>query len=130
MAAAKPLLTWSWPAGEDLHERQFRAVKVVEGRLVLAGPDEHAWGILLNQPHAGSAGLVMIHGVTKAVVNGGGGNAVAPGDPLKVGPEGALVKATENGDKVVGRCLEAVASDGVVASVLLTPFEILVVSGL
>ncbi|MBT9150907.1 MAG: hypothetical protein DDT40_01087 [candidate division WS2 bacterium] len=127
MAVEKTLLTWSWPASVDLSDRQYRAVTLTAGRLAVAGAGAHAWGILQDQPRAiGEAGLVMIHGVSKAVVDGLAVN-VAVGDPLRVGTDGRLIRATLNRDRVIGHSLEAVTADRVVASVLLTPFAILTV---
>ncbi len=122
MAHQQTVLTWSWPASTDLSARQFRAVTLSSGELAVASSGAHAIGILQDEPDSqGMAGLVMVLGISKAVVDGGS-DSVSALSPLKVGTDGKLVLAGTGDDNQVAVSLEDVEVDGVVASVLLTPF--------
>lgn len=121
MATQKTVLTKSWPAGENLSERQFRAVYLDGGTLKAAGTaNRRAIGILQDNPALGEAGKVMMLGISKAEINGNSEN-VGVGDLLTMAANGVLIKSEAAGDSVVAVALEAVTADGVIAEVLVTP---------
>lgn len=86
-----PILNVTLVAGEDLSDSQYYAVKLnSSGQVVLASTGEKITGIIQDDPESGIAGLVMTHGISKAVL----GDTVTAGEYLAVDSAGRLVPAT------------------------------------
>lgn len=107
----------------DLSSSQYLAVKpqaasAVSGTegasLVLAGAGDPAIGILQNNPLAGEAGSVMIHGVSKAQLGG----TVSVGSLLAVDGSGKLVVAA-SGNYIIGEALMAGVSGDIISVLLI-----------
>lgn len=109
---------WTFIADGDLSAAQFTAVKLSgDLKVAAATADTHvAIGILQDKPTDGKAGLVRLHGISKAVAGG----TVAAGDMLVATTGGKLVASTTGGKRVVGRALTG-GSDGDIITVLVQP---------
>lgn len=123
MAFEEKVNVVSMVAGADLSAKQFYFVtNAADGQVDPTGDGLLADGVLYNDPDAaGKVAEVAIGGVVK-VVSGG---SVTRGALIASTAAGkATVAAT--GDVVLGRALEAGATDGDVIAVLFNPSYILV----
>lgn len=93
MAYELPIMQLSLPAGANLSEKQFYAVKLnASGAIVLAGAGESGVGVLQDAPAAGEVGTVGVLGIFKAKAGGSitAGNNVTPdGSGLFVNASGS-----------------------------------------
>lgn len=109
MAYQIPILDISFPAGEDLTEKQFKFVELnSDSEITEATAGDLALGVLQNDPDEDEAGGVRVAGVSKVVA----GETIAPNNLVEVGTDGkAEVQATGDG---VGICLEGGDADEVI----------------
>lgn len=112
------------PANSDLSAKQFYAVNVIPATGSNQGTagagvgspsasGDAILGVLQNNPLLGEAAEVMVHGVSKAVIQG----SVTVGQLLMSVPGGKLAVAT-SGKYAVAQALEA-GSDSTIVTVLL-----------
>jgi hypothetical protein len=133
MATYREALVVSFVAGEDLRNYPFAPVRLdATGRVVLAGANERAIGILQNKPNTGETASVMLYGISKAVAAG----AISIGSPVVAAADGQVAAAgafhnhgaaSDNPptgqQRVLGFALTAATAAGQVIEVLLAPFE-------
>ena len=101
-------------AGADLSAKQFYAVQLSTGALILptvAG--QRCVGLLQNAPTSGQAAELKTTGVAKGWLGG----TVTVDDRLTTTSAGKLVTSTAAGDHIIGIALES-GTDGKVVSVL------------
>ena len=69
---SKPILSWTFIAGEDLSNAQFRFVTLESDGMVdqADAAADRPIGILQNKPKNGQAATVMVLGVSKLRMNG------------------------------------------------------------
>lgn len=116
MAIQESITTITEVAGADLRTHQFKFVTYdSSGRVVLAGDDATAIGVLQNDPNVGEAATVAISGIAKVVCGG----AVTRGGTVSVGANG-VAKNTGAGSAIVGFARETGAS-GRIISILFQP---------
>jgi murein DD-endopeptidase MepM/ murein hydrolase activator NlpD len=133
MATYRETLVVSFVAGADLRNYPFAPVRLdATGRVVLAGANERAIGILQNKPNNGETASVMLYGISKAVAAG----AISIGSPVVAAADGQVAAAgafhnhgaaSDNPptgqQRVLGFALTAATAAGQVIEVLLAPFE-------
>jgi len=133
MATYREALVISFAAGADLRNYPFAPVRLdTNGRVVLAGANERAIGILQNKPNIGEAASVMLYGISKAIASG----AIAVGSPVVAAANGRVAAAgtfhnhgaaSDNPptgqQRVIGFALTGATAAGQVIEVLLAPFE-------
>jgi hypothetical protein len=134
MATYREALEISFVAGADLRNYPFAPVRLdaTTGRVVLAGANERAIGILQNKPNAGETASVMLYGISKAVAAG----AITIGSPVVAAGNGRVAAAgtfhnhgaaSSNPptaqQRILGFALTAATAAGQVIEVLLAPFE-------
>jgi hypothetical protein len=133
MATYREALVVSFVAGADLQNYPFAPVRLdTTGRVVLAGANERAIGILQNKPNAGEAASVMLYGISKAVAAG----AITIGSPVVAAANGRVSAAgafhnhgTASSNpptaqqRILGFALTGATAAGQVIEVLLAPFE-------
>jgi hypothetical protein len=133
MATYREALVVSFVAGADLRNYPFAPVRLdATGRVVLAGANERAIGILQNKPNNGEAASVMLYGISKAVAAG----AISIGSPVVAAADGQVAAAgafhnhgaaSDNPptgqQRVLGFALTGATAAGQVIEVLLAPFE-------
>jgi hypothetical protein len=133
MATYREALVVSFVAGADLRNYPFAPVRLdATGRVVLAGANERAIGILQNKPNTGETASVMLYGISKAVAAG----AISIGSPVVAAADGQVAAAgafhnhgaaSDNPptgqQRVLGFALTAATAAGQVIEVLLAPFE-------
>ena len=133
MATYKEALVVSFIAGADLRNYPFAPVRLdTNGRVVLAGANERAIGILQNKPNTGEAASVMLYGISKAVAAG----AITAGSPVIAAANGRVQAAgtfhnhgaassnpPTGQQRILGFALTAATAAGQVIEVLLAPFE-------
>lgn len=107
MAFEEKGLDYSYQAGADLTNQQFRAMAMnANGQAVVAGAAAQSIGVLQNNPPNGGAATVRQNGATKMVV---GGVAIAINARIGVDAAGAA-RAAAAGDAVIGRARTAGAA--------------------
>lgn len=117
MAAQDGVKKITLEAGQDLSSNQFYFVALAsDGQIDPAGDGAAADGILYNDPDAaGKAAEVAIpNGARVKVVSGG---SVSVGDDVASDANGKATTAT-TGDVILGKAVEAGATDGDVISIL------------
>jgi hypothetical protein len=134
MATYREALVVSFVAGADLRNYPFAPVRLdaTTGRVVLAGANERAIGILQNKPNAGETAVVMLYGISKAVAAG----AISIGSPVVAAANGRVTAAgtfhnhgaassnpPTGQQRILGFALTAATAAGQVIEVLLAPFE-------
>jgi hypothetical protein len=134
MATYREALVVSFVAGTDLRNYPFAPVRLdaTTGRVVLAGANERAIGILQNKPNNGETASVMLYGISKAVAAG----PITIGSPVVAAANGRVSAAGafhNHGDasnnpptgqqRVLGFALTGATAAGQVIEVLLAPFE-------
>jgi len=134
MATYRGALVVSFVAGADLRNYPFAPVRLdaATGRVVLAGANERAIGILQNKPNAGETAVVMLYGISKAIAAG----AIAIGSPVVAAANGRVSAAgtfhnhgtasnnpPTGQQRVLGFALTGATAAGQVIEVLLAPFE-------
>jgi hypothetical protein len=133
MATYREALVVSFVAGADLRNYPFAPVRLdATGRVVLAGANERAIGILQNKPNAGETASVMLYGISKAVAAG----AISIGSPVVAAADGQVAAAgvfhnhgvaSDNPptgqQRILGFALTSATAAGQVIEVLLAPFE-------
>jgi len=134
MATYREALVVSFVAGADLRNYPFAPVRLdaATGRVVLAGANERAIGILQNKPNAGETASVMLYGISKAIAAG----AITIGSPVVAAANGRVAAAgtfhnhgaaSSNPptaqQRILGFALTAATAAGQVIEVLLAPFE-------
>lgn len=109
----------SFQSSADLSAKQFFAVKLhtVADQIALAGAGGGV-GVLQNKPNSNQAAQVMLHGISRNVVDGNA-TAIVIGDPITSDANGKGVKADTAGDLAYGTALEASTADNDVISVLM-----------
>lgn len=108
------------PVGSDLSTKQYLAVKLSSGLLVLSGADEGSVGILQNKPNGSAtvpvAGVVRTGGLSKWIC----GTAWSSEAPLSSDAAGKGAPQTVDKKKVLAYAIgDAVAAD--VALVRIAP---------
>ncbi|MCS7187445.1 MAG: DUF2190 family protein [Armatimonadota bacterium] len=134
MATYREVLEVTFIAGADLSANRFAAVRLdsTTGRVVLAGANERALGILQNTPAAGQPATVMIYGISKAVAAG----PITAGSPVICAANGRVQAAgtfhnhgasssnpPTGQQRILGFALTGATATGQVIEVLLAPFE-------
>jgi hypothetical protein len=133
MATYREALEISFVAGADLRNYPFAPVRLdTTGRVVLAGANERAIGILQNKPNAGETASVMLYGISKAVAAG----PISIGSPVVAAANGRVSAAgafhnhgtasnnpPTGQQRVLGFALTGATAAGQVIEVLLAPFE-------
>jgi hypothetical protein len=133
MATYREALVVSFVAGADLRNYSFAPVRLdATGRVVLAGANERAIGILQNKPNNGETASVMLYGISKAVAAG----AISIGSPVVAAANGRVSAAgtfhnhgnasnnqPTGQQRILGFALTAATAAGQVIEVLLAPFE-------
>jgi hypothetical protein len=133
MATYREALEISFVAGADLRNYPFAPVRLdTTGRVVLAGANERAIGILQNKPNAGETASVMLYGISKAVAAG----PISIGSPVVAAANGRVSAAgafhnhgtassnpPTGQQRILGFALTAATAAGQVIEVLLAPFE-------
>jgi hypothetical protein len=133
MATYREALVVSFVAGADLRNFPFAPVRLDStGRVVLAGANERAIGILQNKPNAGEAASVMLYGISKAVAAG----TISIGSPVVAAANGRVAAAgafhnhgtasnnpPTGQQRILGFALTGATAAGQVIEVLLAPFE-------
>lgn len=113
MAVQESVISITLPAGADLRTHQYKFVEVDgNGRVVLAGDDAHADGVLQNDPNTGEAATVAIFGVVKVKC----GANVTRGGNVSTGANGAA-KNTDTAAAVLGTALETGANGRVISMI-------------
>ena len=81
---SKPILSWTFIAGEDLSSSQFRFVTLEDDGMidVADAAADIPIGILQNKPKSGQAATVMVLGVSKLKING----ATAIEEGIRISP--------------------------------------------
>lgn len=102
MSAYNESKIYAYKAGADLTDQEFKAVKLVDGKVVLALATEGV-GILMSS--------TALDGVAEVALPGGGGKArlggvVSEGDSLTAAADGRLVVATA-GQRAIAVALES-----------------------
>jgi hypothetical protein len=116
MAVQEAVTSITLPAGADLRNHQYKFVEVdANGAVVLVGNNNHADGVVLNNPNTGEAAIVGISGVLKVAC----GAAVARGGNVGSGANGAA-KTAATASAVLGTALET-GANGRVISILFHP---------
>ena len=134
MATYKEAFVLSFVAGADLRSYPFAPVRLdtTTGRVVLAGANERAIGILQNKPNNGETASVMLYGISKAVaagsisigspvVSAGNGRVQAAGTFHNHGASSSNPPTAQQ--RIIGFALTAATASGQVIEVLLAPFE-------
>ena len=134
MATYREALEISFVAGADLQNYPFAPVRLdaATGRVVLAGANERAIGILQNKPNVGETAVVMLYGISKAVAAG----PISIGSPVVAAGNGRVSAAgtfhnhgaassnpPTGQQRILGFALTAATAAGQVIEVLLAPFE-------
>jgi len=133
MATYREALVISFVAGADLRNYPFAPVRLdTNGRVVLAGANERAIGILQNKPNTGEAASVMLYGISKAIASG----AIPVGSPVVAAANGRVAAAgtfhnhgtassnpPTGQQRIIGFALTGATAAGQVIEVLLAPFE-------
>jgi hypothetical protein len=133
MATYREALVVSFVAGADLRNYPFAPVRLdATGRVVLAGANERAIGILQNKPNTGETASVMLYGISKAVAAG----PISIGSPVVAAANGRVAAAgtfhnhgtasnnpPTGQQRILGFALTAATAAGQVIEVLLAPFE-------
>lgn len=108
---------YPFEAGEDLTGQQFRFVKVdTAGKVVRAGNNELAIGVLQNKPDSGQAASVRCGGISKIVAGG----VITAGDRVGSDSQGRA-KGGASAAVTLGIALDAAAAAGEVISFLHQP---------
>jgi murein DD-endopeptidase MepM/ murein hydrolase activator NlpD len=133
MATYREVLEISFVAGADLRNYPFAPVRLdTTGRVILAGANERAIGILQNKPNVGETAVVMLYGISKAVAAG----PISIGSPVVAAANGRVSAAgafhnhgtassnpPTGQQRILGFALTAATAAGQVIEVLLAPFE-------
>lgn len=108
----------SFPAGEDLSDKLYRAVRLdpTNGAVVLTGVGQLGLGVLQSDAKPGDAVAVRILGVSKVKV----AESIPAGARIS-GYTGGLVRAAVSGDFPLGIALEEATEAGQIVSALLVP---------
>jgi hypothetical protein len=106
MAYEIPILNVTLVTSGDLSTKQYTAVKLTTGSLILgASTGEDIIGVLQDAPASGKSGIVMTHGITLAYF---GGNVLANAD-LQVDASGKFI--TYSSGTKVAKAMEAGAAN-------------------
>lgn len=117
MATEQNLNKLTFPAGADLRERQYRAVKKdANGELQLATAGARIDGILQDDPNDGESGVIAIGGRSKCYA----GEAFDEDALLTPGANGVLV-VCGTGDVPCGTATESAGASGDVVSMIVNP---------
>ena len=105
-------------AGEDMSTKKYYIVQLAATGLieVAEGATDLIVGVLQNKPLAGEGALFRYGGSSKVVAAG----VVAIGDFVTTDSAGKAVATTTDGNVVIGRALEASATDGDIIEVQLS----------
>lgn len=111
-------------AGADLSAKQYYAVKrdASTGKIVLAGANEKALGILQNAPESGETAQVRIQGVSLAKLEEGG--TLLFGKFLTPTTNGTLEVCDAAGEEFIAKLLIHDAATGDLAEVLVIHGEV------
>jgi hypothetical protein len=124
MAVFGDPLTTSHVSGADLSALQYRLVKIsAADKVAAADAVTNPQGVLQNDPKSGAAASVAFSGRCLAVAGG----AISAGDFVKWGTGGKCLTASpiSSGDMILGRAINAAASDGAEFDLLLKPEVVL-----
>lgn len=110
-------------AGVDLRTHTYKGVYLDSGSVVqLSTTSLRAIGVLQNKPNTGEACAIRTIGTSKLVVDGATGGAsanISIGDKIKSNAVGVGVRASVDGEEVMGIALEASVAAGDIIEVAL-----------
>lgn len=116
MAVKEALISVTLPAAADLRTRQYSFVTIGAGGTVdVTGNNDHADGVLLNDPNSGEAAIVAISGIVKVKC----GANVTRGGNVGSGANG-LAKNAATASAILGTAIET-GANGRVISILFHP---------
>lgn len=119
MATDLPVLTISFPAGTDLSNAQYRAVRKANGELEVPGTaGALCVGVLQNAPDEGEAGAVMVMGISKIEI-GNGTDGVSENAWVQCDTAGCVSPLGSSGQVALGVMLSGGVS-GELGEILLT----------
>ncbi|MFA5429836.1 MAG: hypothetical protein WC329_01600 [Candidatus Omnitrophota bacterium] len=116
---SKPVLTESFISTNDLHLKQYYAVKLSANRTVIlpTADTDVCIGILLNKPEAGQMAEVMVIGRTPVV----SGEAITYGNKIRIANGGKAMVFDPDTDTTsygCGQCIESSGDDGQYANAI------------
>lgn len=119
MATSLPVLTISFPAGADMSDAQYRAVRKEDGELQVPGTaGTLCVGVLQNAPVEGEAGAVMMMGISKVEI-GNGTDGVGENDWVQCDTAGCVAPLGSSGEVALGFMLSGGVA-GELGEVMLT----------